>query len=82
MRFDLNAVTGKIDERPIGLVGLVAERAQGLLLAARDILARLQAAGSVRILILDACRDNPIPQRLAKGRSTFVPRGLRPEPNR
>jgi hypothetical protein len=36
------------------------------LLTARDILARLQAAGSVRILILDACRDNAIPQRLAK----------------
>jgi hypothetical protein len=49
-------------------------------LTARDILARLQAAGSVRILILDACRDNPIPQRLAKGRSTSVPRGLGPEP--
>ncbi len=52
----------------------------GFLLTARDILARLQAAGSVRILILDACRDNPIPQRLARGRGAAVPRGLGPEP--
>jgi formylglycine-generating enzyme required for sulfatase activity len=50
------------------------------LLTARDILARLQAAGSVRILILDACRDNPIPQRLARGRTAGVSRGLGPEP--
>jgi uncharacterized caspase-like protein len=52
----------------------------GFLLTARDILARLQAAGSVRILVLDACRDNPIPQRLAKGRGASLPRGLGPEP--
>jgi formylglycine-generating enzyme required for sulfatase activity len=52
----------------------------GFLLTARDILARLQAASSVRILILDACRDNPIPQRLARGRTAVVPRGLGPEP--
>jgi formylglycine-generating enzyme required for sulfatase activity/uncharacterized caspase-like protein len=52
----------------------------GFQLTARDILARLQAAGSVRILILDACRDNPIPQRLARGRSAGFPRGLSPEP--
>jgi formylglycine-generating enzyme required for sulfatase activity len=52
----------------------------GFLLTARDILARLQAAGSVRILILDACRDNPIPQRLARGGRGALPRGLGPEP--
>jgi formylglycine-generating enzyme required for sulfatase activity len=51
----------------------------GFLLTARDIVARLQAAGGVRILILDACRDNPIPQRLARGRGV-MPRGLGPEP--
>jgi hypothetical protein len=50
------------------------------LVTARDILARLQAAGSVRILILDACRNNPIPQRLARGRGGAVPRGLGAEP--
>jgi formylglycine-generating enzyme required for sulfatase activity len=50
------------------------------LLTARDILARLQAAGSVRILILDACRNNPIPQRLARARGGAVPRGLSVEP--
>jgi uncharacterized caspase-like protein len=52
----------------------------GFLPTARDMLARLQAAGSIRILILDACRDNPVPQRLAKGRSAAVPRGLSAEP--
>jgi formylglycine-generating enzyme required for sulfatase activity len=51
----------------------------GFLLTARDIVARLQAASGVRILILDACRDNPIPQRLARGRGA-APRGLSPEP--
>jgi uncharacterized caspase-like protein len=50
------------------------------LLTARDILARLQAAGSVRILILDACRNNPIPQRLARARGGAAPRGLGAEP--
>src|SRR6516164_8600427 len=52
----------------------------GFLLTARDIVARLQAAGGVRILILDACRDNPIPQRLARGGRGAAPRGLGPEP--
>jgi uncharacterized caspase-like protein len=51
----------------------------GFQITARDVLARLQAAG-IRILILDACRDNPIPQQLARGRTTNVPRGLRREP--
>lgn len=50
------------------------------LLTARDILEPLQAAGSIRILILDACRDNAIPLRLAKGRSVSVARGLTREP--
>jgi formylglycine-generating enzyme required for sulfatase activity len=52
----------------------------GFLLTARDIVARLQAASGVRILILDACRDNPIPQRLARGGRGAMPRGLGPEP--
>jgi formylglycine-generating enzyme required for sulfatase activity/uncharacterized caspase-like protein len=52
----------------------------GFLLTARDILARLQTAGGVRILILDACRDNPVPQRLARGRGAGFARGLSPEP--
>jgi invasion protein IalB len=47
---------------------------------ARDIIARLQAANSVRILILDACRDNPIAQQLGRGRGASVSRGLSPEP--
>jgi formylglycine-generating enzyme required for sulfatase activity len=52
----------------------------GFQITARDIVARLQTAGSVRILILDACRDNPIPQRLSRGGRGAVPRGLGPEP--
>ncbi len=52
----------------------------GFLITARDILARLQGARSVRILILDACRDNAVPRRLAKDRGVPVPRGLGPEP--
>jgi formylglycine-generating enzyme required for sulfatase activity len=50
------------------------------LITARDIVARLQAAGSVRILILDACRNNPIPLRLARARGGSAPRGLSAEP--
>jgi uncharacterized caspase-like protein len=48
----------------------------GFLLSARDIVARLQGADGIRILILDACRDNAIPQRLGSGRGGAVPRGL------
>jgi uncharacterized caspase-like protein len=48
----------------------------GFLLSSRDIVARLQSADGIRILILDACRDNPIPQRLASGRGGALPRGL------
>ena len=51
----------------------------GFQLAARDIVARLQGADGIRILILDACRNNPLPQRLAGGRSAAA-RGLGPEP--
>jgi hypothetical protein len=52
----------------------------GFLITARDVLARLQAAGSIRNPIPDACRDNPIPQRLARVRGGSVPRRLTPEP--
>jgi formylglycine-generating enzyme required for sulfatase activity len=54
----------------------------GFLTTARDIVSRLALAAGVRILILDACRDNPIPQQLAdassNGRSTAAARGLGP----
>jgi uncharacterized caspase-like protein len=65
----------------IGDIRDAAELSGSFLVTARDIVARLQGAGSVRILILDACRDNPIPQRLASSaRSTAVHRGLTAEP--
>jgi formylglycine-generating enzyme required for sulfatase activity len=50
------------------------------LITARDIVARLQAASGVRILILDACRNNPIPLRLARARGAAASRGLVAEP--
>jgi hypothetical protein len=58
----------------------------GFLPTARDIASRLQVAAGVRVLILDACRDNPIPRRLldasANARSAAIPRGLaRPQQN-
>jgi len=53
----------------------------GFLPTVRDIMARLQLAPGVRILILDACRDNPVPQRLAAaGRTAGAARGLAPPP--
>jgi uncharacterized caspase-like protein len=52
----------------------------GFTLTARDIVARLQLAASIRILILDACRHNPIPQRLTRARGEPASRGLRREP--
>jgi hypothetical protein len=65
----------------VGDIKDAADLSAGFLVSARDILARLQGAGSVRILILDACRDNPIPQRLASSaRSASVHRGLSAEP--
>jgi hypothetical protein len=58
-----------------------ADLSADFLVTARDILARLQGASSVRILIMDACRHNPIPQRLARSaRSPAIHRGLAAEP--
>jgi hypothetical protein len=58
-----------------------ADLSGGFLVTARDIVGRMQVATSVRILILDACRDNAIPQRLADNtRSAVIHRGLGPEP--
>jgi hypothetical protein len=65
----------------IGDIKEAAELTGSFLVTARDMVARLQGAGSVRILILDACRDNPIPQRLASSaRTVSVHRGLTAEP--
>jgi TPR repeat protein len=54
------------------------------LMKAQDIADALQAASRIRILILDACRDNNVPQRIAPkiagGRGGSVSRGLAPMP--
>jgi uncharacterized caspase-like protein len=50
----------------------------GFLPTVRDLISRLQFSPGARILILDACRDNPIPQRLSSGRSAGATRGLAP----
>ena len=54
------------------------------LMKAQDISDALQGASRVRILILDACRDNNVPQKIsakiAGERGTAVSRGLAPMP--
>ena len=45
---------------------------------AQNIVSGLQSSRGARILILDACRDNPIPQFLSHGRSAGAARGLAP----
>jgi formylglycine-generating enzyme required for sulfatase activity len=64
----------------VGEINEPADLNGSFVVTARDILARLQAATRVRILILDACRSNPIPQRFARGRGGSVSRGLVREP--
>jgi formylglycine-generating enzyme required for sulfatase activity len=51
-----------------------------LMMRADDVVADLQQAKSLRILVLDSCRDNPLAERLLRSlgaaRAAGVPRGL------